>query len=831
MKQPLVIPTLLYVGGILAGDYLSLPLPWLVAATAVPGILALLSARLAPWCLGFLLFGAGWTHQVATTTVLSPRDLRVQFHAPAIVTLRGRLVETPYQRMFERGEVESWRTIAQVEASAIAPQGTAWQPAFGTVAVTTPGILPERFFGGREVEVTGVLSPPKPPPVPGGFDYPKYLRRQGIYFQLRADSTNEWRLAAPPGPSDRPPLADRFGAAAQRILARGLPAVDEPLRLLWTMTLGWKTGLTAQVSEPFMRSGTMHIFAISGLHIALIAGVLVSVLRVLQVPRGVCGLVVVPLIWCYTGVTGWQASAIRSTVMMTIIIAGWSLRRPSDLLNSLAAAAFVILLWDPQQLFQASFQLSFFVVLALALFTGFFRRLTLGWLEPDPLLPAELRPRWQRWTLKPLQALAAGLATSLAAWIGSMPLIAYYFNFFTPVSLLANLVIVPLSGLALTSNVASLALGPLWPAIGELLNHSGWFWMWAMLRVSEWAAHLPGGCLNIAPPSALTFLLYYATVISVTAGWLARPRLRRWILPALALLAAAWLGLWFHARQVTTLTVVPLGGGSAIHCHDPGRSGDWLIDTGSASAAEFTLKPFLRSQGVNRLERLILSHGDARQLGGAEITAQLFPPRQILASPVRFRSPSYRKLAETYAKDARRWRTIQAGDRAGPWAVLHPAEADQFSLADDSAVVLRGEFGGTKILLLSDLGRSGQEALLNRKPDLHADIVVAGLPTAGEPLADGLLDAIQPVVIVVADSEYPATRRASPRLRERLARRGVPVVYTREAGAAQLVFRGRGCVLKTADGAILEVSKPAPGSGRVVRACQPERPVYIARHG
>jgi competence protein ComEC len=111
---------------------------------------------------------------------------------------------------------------------------------------------------------------------------------------------------------------------------------------MWAMTLGWKTALTNEVNEPFMRSGTMHIFAISGLHIALIAGILVSLLRVLQVSRTWCGVVVIPLIWFYTAATGWQPSAIRSTVMMSIIIGGWALRRPSDSCsNSLAAAAFI----------------------------------------------------------------------------------------------------------------------------------------------------------------------------------------------------------------------------------------------------------------------------------------------------------------------------------------------------------------------------------------------------------------------------------------------------------------------------------------------------------
>src|SRR5258705_5065733 len=191
--------------------------------------------------------------------------------------------------------------------------------------------------------------------------------------------------------------SDRFQFWAKQTLARGLPTEDEDLRLLWAMTLGWQTALTSEVSEPFMRTGTMHIFAISGLHIALIAGILVSLLRVLQIPRGLCGWMVVPLIWFYTAATGWQSSAIRSTIMMSVIIAGWAIKRPSDLLNYLAAAGFIILLWDPQQLFQASFQLSFFVVLSIALLIPPIEQLRERFLQPDSLLPPELRPRWLRW--------------------------------------------------------------------------------------------------------------------------------------------------------------------------------------------------------------------------------------------------------------------------------------------------------------------------------------------------------------------------------------------------------------------------------------------------
>jgi beta-lactamase superfamily II metal-dependent hydrolase len=120
--------------------------------------------------------------------------------------------------------------------------------------------------------------------------------------------------------------------------------------------------------------------------------------------------------------------------------------------------------------------------------------------------------------------------------------------------------------------------------------------------------------------------------------------------------------------------------------------------------------------------------------------------------------------------------------------------------ADNNALVLLGNFSGVKILLLSDLSRDGQSDLLSRTNDLHADIVVAGLPNEGEPLCDALIEAIQPKVIIVADSEFPASRRASRELKNRLAKKNVPVIYTRTSGAVTLVAKPDGWSLETMDG-------------------------------
>ena len=246
------------------------------------------------------------------------------------------------------------------------------------------------------------------------------------------------------------PLSVRFQRWARDALSKPLGEEDDSVRLLWAMTLGWRTSLNGEVALPFMRSGTMHVFAISGLHIALIVGILVQLLRMMQLPRFIVGLLLIPLLWFYVAVTGWQASAVRASLMISVVAMGWVLKRPNDLVNSLATAALVILLFDPQQLFSTSFQLSFSVVLAIAIFACAGTGKTSGQTTVDPLLPPELWPWWKRFAVNwglPL------VAVSFAAWLGSLPFAVSYFNLFTPVSLLANVLIVPLAALALSSSM------------------------------------------------------------------------------------------------------------------------------------------------------------------------------------------------------------------------------------------------------------------------------------------------------------------------------------------------------------------------------------------
>jgi competence protein ComEC len=183
-------------------------------------------------------------------------------------------------------------------------------------------------------------------------------------------------------------------------------------------------------------------------------------------------------------------------------------------------------------------------------------------------------------------------------------------------------------------------------------------------------------------------------------------------------------------------------------------------------------------------------------MGGAEIVAQLFGPTQVCASPIRFRSRVYREALTHLNQKPGLVRNIARNDSLFQWAVFHPDTADHFPKADDNALVLRAEIDGTKVLLCSDLGRLGQSALIARNADLRADILVTGLPTGSEPVSDALLRAVQPRVIIVADSEYPASERADRKLKERLEKKKIPVIYTRAAGAITLEFNRHGYAIR-----------------------------------
>jgi hypothetical protein len=188
MKRPLIPVALCYLGGLLLGEAVPVPLFSLFTISFGLILAAIFLAHLRNRLLWPLLVLIGWTNLTQHTAIIAPHDLRILIgHEPRIATLRGTLIETPSVRVHERQGQGFARTLVPLRVTALATND-GWQPAFGNIVVTTKGELPADIFAGREVEISGVLTPPPKPIAPGLFDYRTFLARQGIHYQLKADS-------------------------------------------------------------------------------------------------------------------------------------------------------------------------------------------------------------------------------------------------------------------------------------------------------------------------------------------------------------------------------------------------------------------------------------------------------------------------------------------------------------------------------------------------------------------------------------------------------------------------------------------------------------------
>lgn len=200
---------------------------------------------------------------------------------------------------------------------------------------------------------------------------------------------------------------------------------------------------------------------------------------------------------------------------------------------------------------------------------------------------------------------------------------------------------------------------------------------------------------------------------------------------------------------------------------------------------------------MNHLPHLLLTHGDLQHIGGARLLWNEFNVEKTYTSPVSFRSGAYRDLLDQLADTPERHLELARNDKAGQWTVLHPSADDKFTQADDGSLVLQARLHKTRILLLADLGRPGQELLMQRYPYLDADIVVTGLPEKGEPMCNGLIGSTHPKRTIVADAEFPATKRATGALKQRLNEMGAKPVFTREQGAVSITVRPDGFELRS----------------------------------
>jgi competence protein ComEC len=374
-----------------------------------------------------------------------------------------------------------------------------------------PKNSPLQINRGLKIQTTGLLYPITENK--GDDRFNAYLKDIGVHY--RFERTSEIKVIQPPSQFDD--FCHTMNERFQGYLRLGEPADSELANIYIAMLLGRKVELTDSQSQRFRMSGTMHFFAISGLHIGVIATVIAQFLLLLRVPRSLSPWIGLPLLYLYVQITGASPSAVRAFLMAAFFWASYSFQRQRSPYAALIGSAVLVLVIQPEQLWSIGFQLSYTVVLSILLFgLPFYEALALR-CQPYRWLPKanwSARQKAFAWLIDKVLLL---FAISFSAWIASTPLSAGIFGFISPGALPLNMLLVNLAALVISGGVIALALATAWlPLIAGFINHSAWVVISIMDAMVRFSISIPGSifrCENFPPAFSYAALAAYFTVL------------------------------------------------------------------------------------------------------------------------------------------------------------------------------------------------------------------------------------------------------------------------------------------------------------------------------
>ncbi|OGB95885.1 MAG: DNA internalization-related competence protein ComEC/Rec2 [candidate division NC10 bacterium RBG_16_65_8] len=502
----------------------------------------------------------------------------------------------------------------------------------------------------------------------------------------------------------------------------------------------------------------------------------------------------------YAALAGASASVIRAAVMADVYLLAVVLDRRGEVLNSLALSALALLWWNPRFLHDVGFQLTYLA--------------TLGIILVLPRCQSRLGslPRPIRWTLE-------SVAITVAATIVTLPILANSFNRISPAGLLANIPIVPLSGMITALGTAACAAFLVVPTGLTWLNQvNGWL-VDALFALARWFGGWLWSSVRVYTPTAGMMFSYYAALAWDLWAFPAVPtdgsaershRWAGWAAVACCLLLAGQV-LWrLHPAAEdgrVRLTMLDVGQGEAIYVEVPGR-GRMLVDAGGMLGEGFdvgqrVISPFLWHAWVDRLDVVVLTHPQSDHIGGAPTILRTFPVGEVWTGGSPATSPMDVWIQEYLRHRRIPHRVVEAGDPPLRWGaaaiqVIHPGanDADEAPLrpgrklgANDRSVVLRVQLQDQAILLTGDLERDGEAAILRSGTALKAQVLKVPHHGSRHSSTEALIGAVGPTAAILSVGHRNPFRHPHPEVLARYRAAGVRVWRTDRNGAIDVEMR------------------------------------------
>ncbi len=794
--------------------------PWTAAALLVALFLAMLilSPQIAlSWVSVPLFFCAGFVHGwQALEKPVETTHLGRLLQERATVTISGRVLD-----MVE-SDADSSRCTLEVHGllrhDDSSPPAT-FTPVSGRVALRVRGPLPADVLPGAEIMALGRAELPGKRFVPNGMGAMAHVE-DGVALQYAARGIDAvlWLQSADAllvlsGPEHGLGSWLRFSPECFR--QRTAHFLRQHLRpeiagVYQALLIGSRQGIAPEVLEWFKASGTMHILAISGLHLSLVAAMCLALFHFLlrrctwlllhtHIPT-LALLLSAPVLLLYASLAGLNIPVLRALVSALLLLCAVMLRRHRLQLHVVAAAALLVLALHPLALFSASFQLSFGAVCAIVLILP-----RLAWF-------GQAAGQGGRHRIAAL--LLSMLQVSVAASLGTLPFLLYHFNRVSLIGPLMNLLVEPLLCLwALSLGLIALIVLPFFPQVALPLLQLGSLGIELTLVLLQKAVQLPFASLWTITPHPVEMLLF---VLLLALGLQPRSGRRFWrpagmVLLAGTLAASLSASLWQkHSGALLRISFIDVGQGAATLIESPqGRR--VLIDAGGYHDKSYdigarVIAPFLWQRRLWRLDAALVSHPDSDHYSGMPFVVRRFAPRVLYTNDDPGSDAAYRQLLDQAQKQGvrvlpisgRRELLREPGLLVECFAVSR--EGQGFALGDnDRSLLVRVRYGRRVFLFPADIAAKRENMLLQDMPAelLRADLLLAGHHGSIGSTTPAFLEAVSPAVMVVsAGASRKGTHPAAAHLRL-WQERGIAVFVTAQSGTIEAESDGRTLCLRS----------------------------------
>ncbi|MEI5905773.1 DNA internalization-related competence protein ComEC/Rec2 [Bacillus spongiae] len=577
---------------------------------------------------------------------------------------------------------------------------------------------------GSKCQVEGKLEKAKKPSNMNAFDYRQYLRNQQVYWTLEVHHAvcqkdgkslsifiNQWRDRA------KSFILSHFGQASPVALA---------------LIMGDRSELSEDIYKAFQRIGVIHLLAISGLHVGIITGICYYVfLRFGMTHRDikVVLLFFLPLFALFTGAA---PPVVRATVMLMLILISSLIKLNINSLAAVCLSLVLNILYDPRLILSPGFQLSYCVCFALILSS---RKLFQG----KPYFTVMWR-------------------VSVVSTISSLPIILFHFYEVSIIGLITNLVYVPFfSFIILPLCYLTFFISLMIPTLSDRIIYPLEQSIKIMEDMSIMISSIPYSTVLLGKPSIPLLFFCLCLIVSFFYFWEKGKTLYLFILCCTFFFLSFILPFLSPKGEVAFLDV---GQGDSIFIKLPFNKGNYLIDTGGMmpynssstyDVGEAIIVPFLKSKGVKRIDKLILTHNDFDHIGGATAVMEEFIVKEIVISPSSLDNVEMNKIASKAASKQIPILQVRAGETwtnsGGSFLVVSPFE-EHYEGNNDSLVIY-AELGGKRWLFTGDLEEEGERQLL-QKWELDIDVLKVGHHGSDTSSTEEFIKSLTPQVSIIS---------------------------------------------------------------------------------